>query len=43
MLMGLVIGRHLLKFDDLRDAPTDRIVDLLRPCVQALADPDRGV
>jgi hypothetical protein len=34
--LGLVIGRHLLQLDGLRDAHPEQIIDLLRPCIQAL-------
>lgn len=36
IILGIVIGRHLLQLDALRDAPPDKIIDLLRPCFQAL-------
>ncbi|PRX99037.1 TetR/AcrR family transcriptional regulator [Allonocardiopsis opalescens] len=34
--LGVVVGRFLLELDGLRDAPPERIVELLEPCVQSL-------
>ncbi|MEU6646420.1 TetR family transcriptional regulator [Saccharomonospora sp. NPDC046836] len=34
--LGVVIGRHLLQLDGLRDAPPDQIIELLRPCFESL-------
>lgn len=39
-VMGIVIGRHLLQLDALRDATAAEVTDLLRPCLRALADDD---
>lgn len=39
VLLGVTISRHLLRFDALADADPQRIVDLLRPGVAALAGP----
>lgn len=36
-ILGVVIGRHLLDLDLLRDVPPDTIIDLLRPCFRLLA------
>ncbi|RZU73147.1 hypothetical protein EV384_1546 [Micromonospora kangleipakensis] len=36
--IGAVIGRYLLQLDGVRDAPPERIVDLLRPCLRSLMD-----
>lgn len=44
IVLGVVIGRHLLQLDTLRDAPPDTIMALLRPCFYALTtgkDPAR--
>ncbi|MFJ2831270.1 TetR/AcrR family transcriptional regulator [Streptomyces sp. NPDC087263] len=35
-LIGIVIGRHLIKLDYLADADPQEIVDILRPCVRSL-------
>lgn len=40
-LLGVTIGHQLLGLTALRDAPADRIAALLRPAVQALAEPAR--
>ncbi|MCI4061165.1 TetR family transcriptional regulator [Micromonospora sp. R77] len=34
---GVIIERYLLRLGRLADAPPDQIIDLLRPCFQALA------
>lgn len=39
-MIGVVVSRHLLKFDDLRDAPPEQIVELLRPCLRSLTHAD---
>jgi AcrR family transcriptional regulator len=36
IVLGVVIGRHLLGLDALRDASPDTIISLLRPCFHAL-------
>ncbi len=36
VLIGVVLGRHLLKLDHLADADPDKIIDLLRPAVESL-------
>jgi AcrR family transcriptional regulator len=43
-LIGIVLGRHLLKLDHLVDADPAHVVDLLRPVVRSLtkADPSPG-
>ncbi|MFE9959434.1 hypothetical protein [Micromonospora sp. NPDC005299] len=38
LTIGTVVARYLLRLDGVRDAPPERIVELLRPCVQALVD-----
>lgn len=35
-LIGVVLGRHLIKLDHLTDADPQQIVDILRPCVRSL-------
>jgi AcrR family transcriptional regulator len=35
-LIGVVLGRHLIKLDSLADADPQQIVDILRPCVHSL-------
>jgi AcrR family transcriptional regulator len=35
-MLGVTIGRQLLDIEDLRDASSDRITELLRPCFQVL-------
>lgn len=37
IILGVVVGRHLLQLDELRDASPEKIITLLRPCFQALA------
>lgn len=39
-LIGVIVSRHLLQFDDLRDAPPEQIIDLLRPCLRSLTHAD---
>jgi AcrR family transcriptional regulator len=36
VLIGVVLGRHLLKLDHLADADPDKIVELLKPAVHSL-------
>lgn len=40
VLIGVVIGRHLIKLDHLADADPQQVVDILRPCVRALTKAD---
>ncbi|HWC81800.1 MAG TPA: hypothetical protein VG756_17770 [Pseudonocardiaceae bacterium] len=35
--LGLVVGRHLLELDGRHDAAPERIIDVPRPGIQALA------
>ncbi|QHF95412.1 MULTISPECIES: TetR/AcrR family transcriptional regulator [Streptomyces] len=35
-LLGVTIGRHLLELDVLREADTERIAELMKPCLEAL-------
>lgn len=37
LILGTVLGRHLIGLDGLRDADPERIAALLRPCFRALA------
>jgi AcrR family transcriptional regulator len=37
-VLGVVIGRHLLQLDALRNASAEQITSLLRPCFRALAN-----
>ncbi|MFC4503592.1 MULTISPECIES: hypothetical protein [Streptomyces] len=39
-LIGVVLGRHLIKLDHLTAADPQRIVDILRPCVHSLTKAD---
>jgi AcrR family transcriptional regulator len=39
-LTGVIISRHLLEVDDLRDVPAEQIIDLLRPCLRSLTRAD---
>ncbi|HEY7488792.1 MAG TPA: TetR family transcriptional regulator [Streptosporangiaceae bacterium] len=41
-LIGVIVGRHLIKLDHLTDAEPERIVDLLRPCVRSLTRADHA-
>lgn len=34
--LGVIIGRHLLALDGLSDAPPEQVVEVLRPCIEAL-------
>ena len=36
VLIGVVLGRHLLKLDHLAEADPDKIIELLRPAVESL-------
>jgi hypothetical protein len=36
-MLGVIIGRHLLDLDALRDAEPGQIAGLLRPCFEILA------
>ncbi|GIH59405.1 TetR/AcrR family transcriptional regulator [Microbispora siamensis] len=40
VLIGVVLGRHLLKLEELRDAPPEQIAALLRPCLRSLTGAD---
>ncbi|MBE3009443.1 hypothetical protein IL992_09560 [Microbispora sp. NEAU-D428] len=40
VLIGVVLGRHLLKLEELRDAPPEQISALLRPCLRSLTGAD---
>ncbi|MEV4297203.1 hypothetical protein [Microbispora rosea] len=40
VLIGVVLGRHLLKLEELRDAPPQQIAELLRPCLRSLTGAD---
>jgi hypothetical protein len=39
-ILGVVLGRHMIKLDHLADADPDQIVDILRPCVRTLTRAD---
>ena len=39
IILGVTVDRHLVKSDDLAAADPAQIIDLLRPCLLALADP----
>lgn len=39
-LIGVVLGRHLLKLDPLADADPDQIVEILRPTIRSLTKAD---
>ncbi|WP_225729369.1 MULTISPECIES: TetR/AcrR family transcriptional regulator [unclassified Nocardia] len=39
--LGTVIARHMLRLNGLRQAPPDRIIELLRPHIHALLEPGR--
>jgi AcrR family transcriptional regulator len=36
VLLGVVVSRYLLELDGVRDAPTEQIIELLRPCIHGL-------
>jgi AcrR family transcriptional regulator len=40
VLIGAVLGRHLIKLDQLADADPDQIVELLRPAILSLTKAD---
>lgn len=40
VLIGAVLGRHLIRLDHLADADPDRIVEILRPCVRSITRAD---
>lgn len=37
--LGVVVGKHLLELEPLRDTRPERIVELLDPCFRTLSDP----
>ncbi|MEW2290448.1 TetR family transcriptional regulator [Streptomyces sp. NPDC047841] len=37
--LGVVVGKHLLELEPLRDTRPERIIELLDPCFKTLADP----
>lgn len=39
VLLGVVVSRYLLELDGVRDAPTEQITELLRPCIHGLIGP----
>jgi AcrR family transcriptional regulator len=41
ILIGVVLGRHLIKLDELADADPDQIVEILRPAVRSLTKADQ--
>ncbi|MFG1907048.1 TetR family transcriptional regulator [Kribbella sp. NPDC048928] len=41
ILIGVVLGRHLIKLEELADADPEEIVELLRPVVQSLTKADQ--
>jgi AcrR family transcriptional regulator len=41
MVLGLIVSRHLLKIDELADAPPEHVIDLLRPCLVLLTRADQ--
>ncbi|WP_248823208.1 TetR/AcrR family transcriptional regulator [Frankia umida] len=41
MLVGLMVTRHLLKLDDIVQAPTERLIELVEPCLRSLVEPER--
>ncbi|MEV5706539.1 TetR family transcriptional regulator [Actinoallomurus sp. NPDC052274] len=40
VLIGLAVGRHLIKLDPLADADPDQIVEILRPSIRSLTKAD---
>lgn len=40
VLVGVAVGRHLVRLDPLADADPDQIVEILRPCVRSLTRAD---
>lgn len=39
-LIGVVVGRHLIKLEHLADADPDRVVDILRPAIRSITRAD---
>jgi hypothetical protein len=35
-LIGIVLGKHLVRLDHLADADPERVIDILRPAVRSL-------
>jgi AcrR family transcriptional regulator len=33
---GVIVGRYILQLDGLREAPTEQVLELLRPCLRSL-------
>lgn len=42
ILIGVVLGRHLVKLEELADTDPDQIVELLRPVVRSLTKADQA-
>ncbi|SNQ50077.1 conserved hypothetical protein [Frankia canadensis] len=42
VLVGLMVTRHLLKLDDVVQAPPERLIELLDPCLRQLVDAEAG-
>lgn len=40
VLVGVALGRHLIRLDPLADADPERIAEILRPCVRSLTRAD---
>ncbi|WP_078849780.1 TetR/AcrR family transcriptional regulator [Streptomyces sp. NRRL F-5126] len=41
-ILGIILGRHLLELDGLKDAPPHQIIELLQPVVRGLAAAERN-
>ncbi|HEX4215706.1 MAG TPA: TetR family transcriptional regulator [Candidatus Dormibacteraeota bacterium] len=39
-VLGVVIGRHVLELEGLRNATAEQITEILRPCLRALVGPE---
>jgi AcrR family transcriptional regulator len=36
VVLGVIVSRHLIKLDELADAPPEQVIELLRPCLRFL-------
>jgi len=41
-VLGVIVSRHLLKLDELAEAPPEQVIELLRPCLRLLTRADDG-
>jgi AcrR family transcriptional regulator len=39
--LGVIVSRHMLKLDELADAPAEKVIELLGPCLRFLTGADK--